>query len=32
MPVLPPHGSYVEYHETDLALQFRQVDFISWTY
>jgi hypothetical protein len=27
-----PYGSYVEYHETDLALQFRQVDFISWTY
>jgi hypothetical protein len=32
MPIVPPHGQYTEYHETDLALAFRQIDFVSWTY
>ena len=31
MPVLP-NGSYVEYHETDLQLAYRQIDFISFTF
>ena len=27
MPFLPLHGQFVSYHETDLAVAFRQIDY-----
>ena len=31
MPILP-HGQYTEFHQTDLALAYRQIDFVSFTW